>query len=394
MRRAIDILFVCAILAFLVLGLRRTLLAPEEVNTYENRYAAQVPAFTVAGWADQSYQDGVESALMDQVPGASTMKSLYNRCTTRYLKDTLDLLAARAGLDGAEYVNFGGMRLFGDHYIVYWPRYVSSVQSELDRKIEALNATFARHPELTFYAYYIQKDTDLDFQARQKTDLSDYLMPRLQLPEEHKGVYEIDDFSQYARYFYRTDGHWCHEGSYAGYRQLVDLLGCAGDPLEPVGDAVLVRDDFSGKKASAIAGEGVFTEPFYAYRFDWPEMTVTINGQPAADYGAQEAYLDGTATDTLSYGGFYGGDNGETILSTGTEGRGKLLVIGESFDNAILKLLATHYDTLYSIDLRYYEYEMGQPFDFSAYVAAHGIDQVLLIGNIDYYIQDTFDPER
>ena len=119
MRKTIDILFVCAILAFLVLGLGRTLLAPEEVNTYENRYAAQVPAFTLSGWADQSYQDGVESALMDQVPGASTMKSLYNRCTTRYLKDTLDLLSAQVGLDGTQYVDLGGMRLFGDRYIVY-----------------------------------------------------------------------------------------------------------------------------------------------------------------------------------------------------------------------------------------------------------------------------------
>ena len=71
-------------------------------------------------------------------------------------------------------------------------------------------------------------------------------------------------------------------------------------------------------------------------------------------------------------------DNGETVFSTGTQGRGSLLVLGESFDNAILKLLASHYDTLYSVDLRYYEHSMGHPFDLSAYTKEHGISSVLL----------------
>ena len=68
-------------------------------------------------------------------------------------------------------------------------------------------------------------------------------------------------------------------------------------------------------------------------------------------------------------------------------------MVGESFDNAVLKLLASHYDTLYSIDLRYYEHSMGKAFDFGAYTREHGIDQVLLMGNIDFFIQDTFDLE-
>ena len=33
---------------------------------------------------------------------------------------------------------------------------------------------------------------------------------------------------------------------------------------------------------------------------------------------------------------------------------------------------------------------MGEPFRLWDYMAAHGIDKVLLIGNIDYYIMDTF----
>ena len=122
-------------------------------------------------------------------------------------------------------------------------------------------------------------------------------------------------------------------------------------------------------------------------------MFVSINGVESGGYGQQNTYLSGQAEVPVSYGNYYGEDNGETILSTGTTGRGKLLVVGESFDNAVLKLLASHYDTLYSIDLRYYEHSMGKAFDFGAYTREHGIDQVLLMGNIDFFIQDTFDLE-
>ena len=78
------------------------------------------------------------------------------------------------------------------------------------------------------------------------------------------------------------------------------------------------------------------------------------------------------------------------IFSTGQTGRENLLVLGESYDNAVLKLLASHFNNTSSVDLRYYEAYMGKKFSFSDYVKEHGITQVLLIGNIDYFIMDEF----
>lgn len=391
--KKIHILFICGVLAILTIGLLRTALFPKEINNYENRYANQWPDFTAAGCLDGTYQDGVDAALMDQLPLAEQMKSLYNRASSTFLKGALDAARDLVGVEGDRYVDFNGLRLFGDDWLTYWPRSVDSVRAELDAKIVALNGTFARHPELDFYLYYIEKDSDLDFETGEKTGLSDYLLAGLDLPRAQIGVYPIDNFGQFSEHFYKTDAHWNHKGSYQGYTQLVQLLGITEQPLVPTGEAVLVSRTFSGKKAATVAGEGVLTEDFYGSPYDFPAMTVTIDGQPAEDYGEQTAYLQGWASEPVSYGGYYGGDNGETILSTGTTGRGSILVIGESFDNAVLKLLASHYDTLCSIDLRYYEHSMGKPFDLSAYTREHGITQVLLIGNIDYFIQDIFDPE-
>ncbi|MBR2490898.1 MAG: hypothetical protein IKB65_05380 [Ruminiclostridium sp.] len=391
--KKIRIFFITAVMLILVGGLARAVLFPEEINTYENRYANQMPVPTVSTVLDGTFQDGVDAALMDQLPLSETMKRVYNQTTSSFLKSALDVTRSAAGIENTRYVEFNGLRLFGDDYVTYWPRAVWSVEEELNAKMASLNATFARHPELTFYLYYIEKDTDLDFETGKKTGLADYLLDGLDLPEENTGVYTIDSFQEFSQNFYKTDAHWHHNGSYRGYLQLLDLLNIPEEPLVPQGDPILVSREFSGKKASTVAGEGILTEDFYGYAYDFPAMTVTIGGQLAQDYGMQDLYLSGGAWEPVSYGSYYGGDNGETILSTGTTGRGKLLVVGESFDNAVLKLLASHYDILCSIDLRYYEHSMGKPFDFEAYTREHGITQVLLVGNIDFYIQDTFDLE-
>lgn len=61
---------------------------------------------------------------------------------------------------------------------------------------------------------------------------------------------------------------------------------------------------------------------FPLIRFDFAPETITVNGQPAADYGAQEAYFAHTP-ETITYGMFYGGDEGEIIFDTGTTGPGQ-----------------------------------------------------------------------
>lgn len=383
--------FVVAVMAILTAGLIRTLWFPKEINGYENRYAEQMPAVTAAGYLSGQVQDQVDAALMDQVHGAQYMKRLYNQTKARYVKEVLDTVTA--GMDRETYRAYGGLRLYGDDYIVNWTRTLDYSKEALDKKITALNKTFAGHPELDFYLYYIEKDTDLDFTTGEKSGLPEYLLPRLDMPRENQGVFRVDSFAEFSKKFYKTDTHWNYMGAHEAYQQLVELLGCSGSILEPEQDAQFLGSEFSGVKAGTVGADGIFTEDFYAYPYAFPPMTVTINGQPAQDYGDQAAFLAGEYPAPLTYGSFYGGDNGETVLSTGTQGRGELLVIGESFDNALLKLLASHYDTLYSVDLRYYEHSMGQPFDLTAYTQAHGITQVLLIGNIDYFVQDTFDPE-
>lgn len=376
-------LFIAGIVLVLLAGLVRTVLFPKEINSYENRYAEKMPVFTFSAYLDGSYQDGVDAALSDQVNFSQTFKMAYNRISSAYIRAALDPVSS---LCRDRYIDLTSIRIFNGT-LVYSTRTLSVMIPALDEKAENYDRVIADHPELDFYVYYIEKDTDIDFETNGKVLAREYLFDRLTLPADHLGQFTVDSFPDFAARFYRTDHHWNCDGSYLGYTQLHTLLGIEDPVLCPQGDKIFVGR-LSGSKAKGAAES--FAEEFYAYRYSFPDMEVVRNGEAVRDYGSQEAFLSGQGAGRVSYGNFYGGDDGEIIFSTGRTDRRNLLILGESYGNAIVKLLASHYDHTYVVDLRYYEAYMNQEFRFSDYVQEHEIDQVLLIGNIDYFTMSEF----
>ena len=380
-KKAINGLFVGIILLLLGAGLVRTVLFPKEINAYENRYAEKIAPPTAKGWLDGSFQNSVDKALADQVQLAQVYKKVYNLTSSRYLKTAADPLLP---LCHGRYVIYGGLLVF-DGYVTYSPRNLADMTGWLDAKADNYNEYFAAHPDLDFTVFYIEKDTEINFETGEKVPACAYLFDQLSLPRNHLGCYEVNSFNEFSLRFYRTDHHWNEWGSYRGYAQLLDLLGVEDAPLSSTGDSVELGT-FSGSKATGATA--MFSESFYAYQYDFPDMDVTVNGQPGR-YGNQEAFFAGEGG-APSYGAFYGWDDGEVIFSTGRSERENILILGESYDNAVVQLLATHFNNTYAVDLRYYEAYMGQKFSFSDYVAEHGITKVLLIGNIDYVLMSEF----
>ena len=372
-----------SLLLILVAGLIKTVFFAEEMNPYENRYAYQLPAFSGEAWLNRTFQTEVEDALGDQIPLAQTLKKNYNDTTGLFLYDVVQRLTA-AGATG--YIPFKTQYVYGDH-LVFLPYTQERWQEDFLQRAQNDNQVFAAHPETTFYVYYIEKDTDIDFQSGEKIGAWDYLSACLSLPKEQMAYYPMNDYAAFREEFYQTDHHWNAVGSYRGYLALGELLGLTDmlSPLEMVDTGYM----FSGAKAALCGAQSFWEEPFLAYRYAYPEMTVTINGQSALDYGAQGECFQHQLPE-ISYGTFYGGDEGEVVFDTGNTEKENLLVIGDSFDNAVLKLLASHYHRTYGVDLRYYEHYMGEPFSLGDYLAEQDISTVLLIGNIDFFILPEF----
>lgn len=386
LKKLSKIAFVAVILLILLAGLAQSLFFPNDVLIYENRYAEKMPDFSLDTFLDGSYQDQVDAALSDQVHLSSLCKEIYN-VSHSMLKETLLIPMAR--LDPDRYISFSNMLMFGGTHLTYYTRWLDATAEKLDAFAACYNSIFAAYPDTEFYLYFIEKDTEISFSTGEKTGSYEHLLEQIDLPSQRIAKFSIDSFEHYSNYFYRTDHHWNYAGSYAGYLEVRELLGISEPALQPL-ETATADSSFSGSKATA-SGATTLSEPLMAHRFAFPEMTITINGASAADYGGQSAFFAaGAVQGDYNYGSFYGGDMGEIIFDTGTTDRGSILVIGESFDNAILKLLASHFDQTYSIDLRYYQSYMGSAFDLDSYLAEHSIDQVLLIGNIDFFVSEDF----
>ena len=383
-KKLADLLFLGAILLVLTAGLVSTLLFPDEINYYENRYANQMPDFTLEGYLDGSFQQGVDDALSDQVNLASYYKRAYN------LVRTGTLWPAAVSISGRfpdRYINYGSIRLLSGEYLVYNPSVMEYLTNGLDAKTDNYNETFARLPETEFYIYHVGTDSTINFETGERVPLYEYLRDRVELPADRVARFAIDDFGTYRDFFYRTDHHWNHRGSYRGYLDVLELLGVEDEPLAPL-EEVALPGRFTGSKVSTAGAAGIW-ETASLYRFDFPEFAFKINGRDAEDYGAQSWYLSGQGGNS-TYGSIYGDDAGEVIISGGKPGGENILLIGESYDNALLKLLACHYDSLYAVDLRNYSTWMGEDFRLSAYLEEHDIGKVLLIGSVSFFTMDEF----
>ena len=407
-------------LFFAILGIFKIIFFPININEYENRYAEQLPRFALEGWMAGSFQDEMEAALSDQLPAAVSAKKAYNSIFTTYntylLRAAMNY-AAQVSQEDAETtpeeseIGEDFIQTIKDPAVFYWTlpdstqqvlaghlmyanRFLNGEKEKLDERIWSINATVNYHPGQTFYLYYIEKETDVNFMTGETSGIFKYLRDKVStIPDTNKNRFHVTNFNDFDTQFYRTDHHWNNKGSYLAYTQILAWLLPEEKPLPPVGEWNI--GSFAGSKTTNVYAPGYIDE-FRVYEFDYPAMTIIQNGKTVPDYGTQEESIakvqqSGKPLEYVSYSTFYGDDAGEVVFHNAASKNGSILIFGESYDNALLKLLASHFKNLYSIDLRNYEAQLGHVFSLQQYLAIHpDIDRILLIGNLDYYVLDSF----
>ena len=379
----IQICFVAGLALIVFAGLGRALFAPKEINQYENRLANLMPEFSFASFLSVDYQDAVEDSLSDQIHCAEFLKANYNKTESGI---AFGILKGIFSKDLSRSYVYNGLLVRGGDALLYYPKTLTEkVKTALSTRVEEINTAAAENPGYEFYVWFIEKETDINFESGNHMGHYDYFASGLNSERMTVGVDMVYDFEDYYRRFYKTDHHWNQYGSYEGYLELLEFLGAEGEPLQPV-EEFLVGTDMSGSKAAYTRSTGVWVEDMYAYRFEFPQMSISINGSASEDYGHQNAAWPYS----LTYGGYYGEDHGEIIMDTGREDRENILVIGDSYDNAVLKLLASHYNRTHSVDLRYYEHFLGEKFNLSEYLERNSIDKVLIIGSVNFYSSEDF----
>ncbi len=375
MRTAAAVMIYFAVVAGCFL---KAVIAPRDVVPGENRYAEK---FAAVSYMDGSFQAQSESALSDQVPFSDALKGIYNFISSGIEGNTAEALSRGSG----EYIlSDSGNAMFKER-AVHLPAETEEAEPLLENTAKKISADAENNEDIDIYVYYIELDQDMNFAEKRKIGLADFFFDKLSLPDENLGLFEIDGFEDFCEYFYETDHHWNYKGSYKAYLEVAELLGIDNPLLYT--SVIDTGAEFSGSRAAEAGMSDVWSEKMIAYDFDFPDIEVTINREAAADYGDLQGLKDGTL-ESYSYGDVYGYDYGEMTFDADNDAEGTLLVIGNSYDNAIVKLLAASFDKVYVVDFRFYELYLGEKFDFDEYVKGKNIDKTLFIGDYGWFAKD------
>ena len=181
--------------------------------------------------------------------------------------------------------------------------------------------------------------------------------------------------------YFRTDHHWTHLGAYYAYSALCKAAG-----FTPVN-----RDDFATGQWENFVGS------LYTYVSNYPQGKVLKDNPDTVHYWKPSANITTTCYNSTSLTGgyamgticrvgedvdnkyltFMGGDHPVAIVETDTDGP-CILVIKESYGNALISWLTNHYSKIILIDPRQY-YGKNSDIDLAAFAESQGVDQCLVV---------------
>lgn len=183
--------------------------------------------------------------------------------------------------------------------------------------------------------------------------------------------------------YFRTDHHWTARGAYYAYSAFCQAAGLEPVPLNALKSGRI--EDFVGSMYRYTNADVLKNNPDYLEYFlprrqaegEYYDNASMKNGHHltivSTKVGADNKYL-----------AFIQGDTPLSKIVTDQKNGKKILVIKDSFGNALVPFLTDNYEEIYVLDPRNIET------DLSAFVKEHGIQDVLLInysligGNTSY----------
>ena len=178
--------------------------------------------------------------------------------------------------------------------------------------------------------------------------------------------------------WYKTDHHWTTYGAYLAYVALAPTLGYTPKELSFF-QVERVSDDFLGTSDSAIGGIAEEADEILLFRY---EGDTRYWRQADSGAWARGLYDADALAEKDQYRIFLGGNAGiMRIRDPDNTEKPRLLLVKDSFANALLPFLALHFD----VDLVDPRYGSGEPSDL---LFSEEYDQILLVQGLDTLATD------
>lgn len=270
--------------------------------------------------------------------------------------------------------------------IVFAPKsYSDAEQEQIDIQLDNYQAMIISYPRIYFMAYHVDLLPYSPYHpevayypqadgGRSLAYFEDHLPQSLSFASM-----DLEDFTEYLHYFYRTDIHWNIHGVMKAYADIYDLLADSYPTISPpleFGEMITFPGiEFMGTARRTF--NPIDPDPFEAVYFDLPSYQVLVDGEQIP-YGNSAAYFKGEyATEPYYYHftDFFGENSAFLEYVFENQSNRNLLLIGDSFKIPLQPLIACHYAHTYVINPSLYK-----NFDLSDFLAQNKVDDILFLG--------------
>ncbi len=351
-------------LAFIGVFFLINLIWPDRTfSEQENRYLQAAPRFTLSSLFSGKFTSDFETYLTDQFA----------------FRDGWIALKARTELASGKRDNNGIYLCAGETLI---EPFTAPKQADMEFSLDAINAlaesagipvTFALIPSASeVWRDKLPDGAPNDSQSAVIETAYSYVKART------ADVLGALTAHADAPVYYRTDHHWTTEGAYYGYTAIANAMGLEPVPLTDYTETVVSRQ-FYGTAYSSSGFSWVKPDSISAYV---PRDGIKVTNYPvgAPEEGSMyvETFLE--AKDKYKY--FYGGNTPLLTIETQHRDAPTLLILRDSYMDAMSPFLTAHFSKIHIIDLRYFKTSLH------AYIEENAIDSILVCYNVKNFSED------
>ena len=338
------------------------MLPDRERSEVENRTLAQWPAFSWQSLKSGSFTEGVEKYFADQFPLRDQWTGLKARME--------QLLGKR---------EFNGVYLCGETLISK----VERPEEGLMEKNLGYVSALAGKSEANVWLGLIPSAAEV-WKDRLPAGAESHDQQAVLQQAAETGVPVVDFHAALTAHagesiFYRTDHHWTTLGAFYGANALLETLGKA--PLDAAEFAPeAVAEDFNGTLYSTSGVHWLTPDTMEFWVAD-EGLSVTSwrTGAPEPSALYDRSYL----AKKDKYSAFLGGNQPLCVIrNENVPDGGKLLLVRDSYSDALAPFLARRFAEVHLLDLRYYRMPAAQ------YAAENGIDDIVVLYSVPNFLTD------
>lgn len=357
--RIVCILFCCFIG---VIGLMYLLLPKNDFSELEKRNLSAFPEMTMENLVSGTFGSELEDYLADHMPG----RDFFVGVGAYY-----DLLTGRQSSKD--------IYLAENNRLVETPVVYDREQAEKNMKyINRFAATVGQDVDLILVpsAGFILEDTIQGIHDDYRDD--EIIETIYDLAGD--GLRSMDLTSLFQNFadgdalYYRTDHHWTSYGAYTAYKAYMQCLG--RDYPE---ESFFTVKEYTGFRGSTYSRSALWLTPGETIQL-WHGSAVQVE---TADGLHDGPFYTQRLEEADMYTVFLNGNQPIVRLyNENNAGKGKILVIRDSYANCLGPFLAESYEEVVMVDLRYYKLPI------STLVAEEGFDNILVMYSIGNFMTD------